>query len=73
VQLTTNGSTQIYLDRAWAFNGESWWDRTFSFQDVMSHEFIHGGGQAPKPGRLGGLRHDLAGFGPHDSILAACR
>jgi hypothetical protein len=73
VRQTTDGRTQIYLDRAWAFNGESWFDRTFSLQDVMSHEFIHGGGQGPKPGRWGRFRHDLAGFGPHDTILAACR
>lgn len=67
---TTDGRTQVYL-RDSAFHGESW--TLFSLQDVMSHESIHGGGQGPKPGWLGSHRHDLAGFGPHDGILEACR
>lgn len=72
-KITADGRTQIYLHTYWAFRGESFWDRTFSFQDVMSHEFIHANPTPQVPGLFGPLRHDLAGFGPHDAILAACR
>lgn len=72
VQLTTDGRPHIYLSGL-AFAGESYLFGTFSLQEVMEHEFIHAGGQGKTPGRLGGLRHDLAGFGPYNSIIEACR
>jgi len=72
-QLTTDGRTQMYLHTRWAFNGDSFLDRTFSLGDLMAHEFIHASPTGRVWGRLGRFRHDLAGFAPHDAILAACR
>jgi hypothetical protein len=70
--ITPDGRAQVYLaGSAWA--GESYLFNTFSFQDVVSHEFIHVGGQPPTPGKLGSWRHDLAGFKGFDEILKACR
>jgi hypothetical protein len=70
--ITSDGRAQVYLaGSAWA--GESYLFNTFSFQDVVSHEFIHVGGRPPTPGRLGSWRHDLAGFAGFDEILKACR
>jgi hypothetical protein len=71
-RITVDGRTQVYLAGS-AWLGESYLFNTFSFQGVLSHEFIHVGGQPPKPGRLGSWRHDLAGFGGFDEILKACR
>ena len=69
VQLTSDFRTQIYLSPL-AFDGESYFWGQFSFQDVMSHEFIHGAG---KQGEKFPLLHDLKFFGPHNKILEACR
>lgn len=70
--ITSDGRAQVYLaGSAWV--GESYLFNAFSFQDVVSHEFIHVGGQPPEPGALGSWRHDLAGFEGFDEILKACR
>lgn len=69
--LTTDGKPQIYLHQR-AFMGYSFWDGRYSLRGVLSHAFIHAAGRSAMPGHLGFLRHDLAGFAPHDSILAAC-
>jgi hypothetical protein len=68
----SNGSAQIYLHDS-AFRGESWRPGIFSLAEVLEHEFIHGGGQGPWPGRLGNLRHDLAGLPAYKNIIEACR
>jgi hypothetical protein len=71
---TIDGRARVFLaGSAWA--GESFIFSSFSFQDVMSHEFIHVGGQPPKQSGpwFGPFRHDLAGFDGYNEILSACR
>lgn len=70
--LTTDGKPHIFLHGS-AFVGESFWLNTLSLSDVLTHELIHAGGQPPTPGRLGFLRHDLAGFEHYEDIMEACR
>jgi hypothetical protein len=72
VQLITDGKPRIFIHES-AFIGESCLHCTFSLNGVLAHEFQHVGGQPRTPGRLGALRHDLAGFPYFDRILDACR
>jgi hypothetical protein len=72
---TADGRTQIYLDGS-AFLSRANTSSFFgldAFEDVITHELIHAGGQPSTPGMLGGLRHDLAGFEPYSKILEACK
>jgi hypothetical protein len=72
VRLTTDGRPRIFL------HGTAFWGKSFLFarpslSDILTHEFIHVGGQPPTPGWMGMLQHDLAGFEPYDEIIEACR
>lgn len=71
VQLTVDGRPRLFLHSI-AFLGESFLFGRPSLREVLIHEMIHAGGQPPTPGRLGALRHDLAGFEHYDRIMAAC-
>ena len=67
VDLTADGRPRIFLhERAFTRGSLT----MFSFDDVMTHAFMHAGGAGVHP-RLG--RHDLAGFAKHDAILEACK
>jgi hypothetical protein len=74
-RLTTDGLVHIYLHDS-AFLGDSFlapllgWS---TLDDLLTHELIHAGGQPPKPGLFGPVRHDLAGFSHYDRIIRACR
>lgn len=72
VPLTVDGRPRIFLHDS-AFAGESWLFATVSLKEVLIHEFVHIGGQAPTPGWLGHLQHDLAGFEHYEIIKNACR
>jgi hypothetical protein len=72
VRRTTDNTPRIFLYPT-AFLGESFWFGRFSFREVMIHEFIHAGGQPPKPGPLVFLQHDLEGYKPYDAIINACK
>jgi hypothetical protein len=72
VRLTTDGRPRIFIHDS-AFLGESFLFGTISLKDVLTHEFIHLGGQPPTPGWLGPLQNDLAGFEHYDEIMGACR
>lgn len=70
VQLTTDGRTRVFLHDT-AFWGKSFIFGRLSLNDVLTHEFIHVGGQPPTPGWF--FQHDLAGFEHYDEIMEACR
>lgn len=73
--LTTDGLVHIYLHDS-AFLGDTFlapllgWS---TLDDLLTHELIHAGGQPPKPGFFGPIRHDLAGYSHYDRIIRACR
>lgn len=72
---TLDGRAHIYLHDS-AFLGDTFLAIFFSwfeFEDVLTHELIHAGGQPPTPGFFGSIRHDLAGFEHYDAIISACR
>jgi hypothetical protein len=70
IRLTTDGRARIFLHDT-AFMGESFIFGRLSLHDVLTHEFIHVGGQ-PKTPRLF-FEHDLANFEFYDEIMEACR
>jgi hypothetical protein len=70
-RLTFDDSPRIFLHPT-AFDESILFGRR-QLREVLIHEFIHAGGQPPKPGWLGSLRHDLAGFAPYNRIMKACR
>ncbi len=69
VRLTVDDRPRIFLHDS-AFLGESLLFGRLSLRNVLTHEFIHAGGQPPTPGWL--AWHDLAGFRHYDTILKAC-
>ena len=72
VRMTIDGRPRIILHDT-AFYGKSFLLGTVSLREVLIHEFIHLGGQPQTYGRLGPLRHDLAGFPHYDRIMEACK
>jgi hypothetical protein len=70
VRLTTDGRPRLILHDS-AFQGESFVFGKLSLHDVLVHEFMHLGGQAPT--RRWFFEHDLAGFEHYDEIMEACR
>ena len=71
-RLTVDGKARLFIHDS-SFFGASFVDRRFDLEDCLSHELVHMSGMPETPGWFGFLRHDLAGFEPHDRILAACR
>ncbi|HEV2861434.1 MAG TPA: hypothetical protein VGX48_10540 [Pyrinomonadaceae bacterium] len=75
-RMTTDGRPRIFIHDS-AFMGFSLFESVIfnrlDLGDVLTHELIHAGGQPPRPGWLGPLRHDLAGFNDYDKIMEACR
>jgi len=72
VRLTIDGRPRLFLNDS-AFEGSSFWFGKLSLNDVLTHEFIHLGGQPSTPSLMGSLQHDLAGFEHYDDIMEACR
>lgn len=70
VRRTTDARPRIFLHDT-AFYGESYLLGTYSFHEVLAHEFIHAGGQPPSPGWF--FQHDLASFPHYDKIMRACK
>lgn len=70
VRLTTDGRARVFLHDT-AFLGESVIFNRLSLTDVLTHEFIHLGGQPPTPGWF--FQHDLAGFEHLEETMGACR
>lgn len=71
-RLTTDGRPRIFVHDS-GFFGASFWFNRLELSDVLSHEFVHAGGQPPTPGWFGFFQHDLAGFEPYNKIMNACR
>jgi hypothetical protein len=69
VRRTIDARPRFFLHET-AFYGESYLLGTYSFHEVIVHEFIHAGGQPPAPGWF--FQHDLASFPHYDKIMRAC-
>lgn len=68
--LTSPDTTVIFFKNE-AFYGESYFQGTYSLEEVVVHEMIHAAGVGQHTSRFG--RHDLFGYAHYAEILKNCR